>query len=350
MRSHARHAICMPDMLKFWTPMRMEPIVGDMPCLSRRPTRLALGESVFFADNGIAAGQGPTDTLKELSDPRPSRGDISSRDAGECGAAARSDVAIDSYYQFEWRKNATGSGTYFSEEDVLDAGGERYLLSNGTYWLGWMIASPAADQFGAALRFTSDFNYGFYALRSTPRSGNISAADAVVRVRKCRTISARLSADRTLWRKSQYLCRDSNVGVRFRFGGTCAVSFPCLCHRGSGGRERSRTLCCRIRACAVSSVSDRRAWIMDGATDSGAVRPMSLNSQRTRGIDPAKQASLSFEAYFEPEYFEVLPNLDVRIPTGRLRPAVLCNKRRSIASAGISSWYRGNLPHAWEMA
>ena len=79
-----------------------------------------------------------------------------------------SNVTIGAYYQFEWRKSREpGSGSYFSDADYLDEGGERFILSPGTYLFRARDQKPSSSgQFGIALQVSTDnFSYGLYALR-----------------------------------------------------------------------------------------------------------------------------------------------------------------------------------------
>jgi len=144
--------------------------VGGMP-LSLRVGRhtLSWGESLFFADNGIASGQAPIDEAKEAQSP-----DTYARDAFLPVAQAsgtlqvNSNVAVSAYYQFEWRKSREpGSGSYFSNVDYLDEGGERFIVSPGVYlFRAREQKPPSSGQFGIAVQTsTDDYSYGFYVLR-----------------------------------------------------------------------------------------------------------------------------------------------------------------------------------------
>lgn len=304
--------------------------LGGMP-LSFRIGRHALlwGESVFFADNGIAAGQGPTDTLRELSDPQAKAAEIF-LPVTQASAVLlpRSDVAIDLYYQFEWRKDRLpGSGAYFSENDILDAGGERYLLGNGAYLTRMSDLRPrAADQFGLAVRFTeADFNYGFYALRFDAKSPEIYLRPDAV------SVSGNAGQYQLVYPRgielygasfSSYIA-DSNVAGEISFRRNMPlVSDPISVPSGMAADASDHALYAvgdTLHA-QVSSVSDfggGRLW--DGAELTAELAASDVvDFTKNRGaFDPTRsKASLSFEAEFEPEYFEVLPNLDVRIPLG----------------------------------
>ena len=70
----------------------------------------------------------------------------------------------------------------------------------------------------------------------------------------------------------------------------------------------------------VSSVSDfgaSRFWNSAELTAELAASDVLDFTKNRSALDHTRsEASLSLEAYFEPQYFEVLPNLDVRLPIG----------------------------------
>lgn len=143
---------------------------GEAP-ISVRAGRHSLlwGESLFFAGNGIAAGQGPIDTIKALSVPLSRAKEVFMPVAQvSLSAQPRPDMVINAYYQFEWRKSRLpGVGSYFSAADFVDAGGYRLYVGRNQH-LGRIDSPSARDsgQFGLAVRLVrNDFDVGFYALR-----------------------------------------------------------------------------------------------------------------------------------------------------------------------------------------
>ncbi|MGE3335043.1 MAG: DUF1302 domain-containing protein [Rhodospirillaceae bacterium] len=144
--------------------------IGDMPISLRAGRHTVLwGESLFFAANGIAAGQGPIDTIKAMSVPLSRAKEVFMPvNQVSFSAQPRPDMVINAYYQFEWRKSRLpGVGSYFSAADFVDAGGYRLYVGRNQY-LGRADSPDAKDggQFGVALRFIrNDFDVGLYALR-----------------------------------------------------------------------------------------------------------------------------------------------------------------------------------------
>lgn len=144
--------------------------IGEMPVSVRAGRHTVLwGESLFFAANGIAAGQGPIDTIKAMSVPLSRAKEVFMPvNQISLSAQPRPDMVINAYYQFEWRKSRLpGVGSYFSAADFVDAGGYRLYVGRNQY-LGRETSPDAKDsgQFGIALRFIrNDYDVGVYALR-----------------------------------------------------------------------------------------------------------------------------------------------------------------------------------------
>jgi hypothetical protein len=144
--------------------------VAGMP-LSFRVGRHTLlwGESLFFPDNGIAAGQGPIDETKMFGRPTAYAKDVFMPVAQASASLQITEgLGLDAYYQFEWRQTRLpGVGSYFSTSDYFGAGGERYILRTGQYlFRARDLTPPSSGQYGAALRWSiGQIDYGAYALR-----------------------------------------------------------------------------------------------------------------------------------------------------------------------------------------
>lgn len=129
---------------------------------------LLWGESLFFAQNGIAAGQAPIDEIKALSEPDAEAKEVY-LPVGQASLTAQptEKLSLSFYYQFEWRRTRLpGVGSYFSDTDILDAGGERLIVEPGEYLYRGADRTPNSGQYGGAVHLTwGDVDYGIYALR-----------------------------------------------------------------------------------------------------------------------------------------------------------------------------------------
>jgi len=151
--------------------------LGDVEASLRAGQHAILwGESLFFGNNGIAGAQAPVDIVKLLSVPNSQFKEIilpTQQVSGQLRFGAN--VSVAAFYQYRWRKSRLpASGSFFSNTDLLDAGGER-LLAGAPLVPG---GGPAAffrdpDQSardsgegGIALRWrVGDVDLGVYAVR-----------------------------------------------------------------------------------------------------------------------------------------------------------------------------------------
>lgn len=153
--------------------------VAGMPATVRlgRHT-VVFGETLFFGANGIAAAQSPVDAIKLLSVPNTPFKELLMpvpQVSGQIQFDANWSLA--GYYQWQWqRTRIPGAGSYFSNNDFLDAGGERLFVGGplfpsgplATLYRGPDIEAKDSGQGGLALRWrpaAHDFEYGFYAVR-----------------------------------------------------------------------------------------------------------------------------------------------------------------------------------------
>jgi hypothetical protein len=144
--------------------------LNGMP-LSVRLGRQTLlwGESLFFDQNGIAAGMAPIDYIKRTSTPDGYAHDVF-LPVNQISLAAqpRPDISLAAYYQFEWRADRLpGVGSYFSDSDVEGAGTGRAFLAGDQFLLHAPdVKPPDGGQYGVSLHKTiDDFDLGLYVLR-----------------------------------------------------------------------------------------------------------------------------------------------------------------------------------------
>ncbi len=129
---------------------------------------LLWGESLFFASNGIAAGQAPVDAIKSLGNPlAPARELYLPVTQITTRIELRPGLALEAYDQFEWRRDRLpAADSYFSTTDILDAGGETVLLPAYRLYRTADQTPHGIGQFGVALRSQSDTaDLGLYALQ-----------------------------------------------------------------------------------------------------------------------------------------------------------------------------------------
>jgi hypothetical protein len=151
---------------------------GDLPVSFRIGRHTLLwGESLFFANNGIAAGQAPVDAIKAASEPEAEAKEVYLPvDQASLTIQPTPDISVSFYDQFEWRRTRLpAAGSYFSDADYLDAGGERIIVGSDQYLCRTPDTRASAwGQYGAAVHvMLDDVDYGFYALRFNAKEPEI---------------------------------------------------------------------------------------------------------------------------------------------------------------------------------
>lgn len=135
------------------------------------------GESLFFAGNGISYGTSPIDVLRALSVPNTQAKDLF-LPVGQAMVTAQltNSISATGYYKFEWEKdNLPPEGSYFSDADLLDEGGQRIIAFEGSatspggyFYRGPDQTASSNGQFGLAVHYDpqdANFDLGFYALQ-----------------------------------------------------------------------------------------------------------------------------------------------------------------------------------------
>ncbi len=137
---------------------------------------LLWGESLFFAQDGIAGAQAPLDLVKAASQPLAPANELYLPVAqADVRARLPWGLSLEAYDQGEWRRDRIpGVASYFSTSDVLDTGGERLFTAGGSAVLRGRDDTPAGfgvGQFGVALRQDGGtLGVGLYALRYDAKS------------------------------------------------------------------------------------------------------------------------------------------------------------------------------------
>lgn len=135
---------------------------------------LLWGQSLFFTNNGIAAGQAPVDVNLAATLANPQAQQIF-MPVGQAVLTYQPNnyITLQGYYQFEWRSDLLpGAGSYFSPVDFLVPGGTKFIVGEAPF--GPVYFSRAADikppsengQFGVSAQFQlGTYDLGLYALR-----------------------------------------------------------------------------------------------------------------------------------------------------------------------------------------
>ena len=305
--------------------------LGGVP-LSMRLGRQTLlwGESLFFSEDGIAAGMAPIDYIKRTSTPDGySRDVFLPVDQFSFTAQLQSDLTLGAYYQLESRPDRLpGVGSYFSDSDVEGAGAYRAFLAQGQFLLHDSDRkAPDSGQYGISLRETiGDFDLGLYVLRfnakypvlqvqtaATPLPSGYAGTFESVYPSGTDLYGFSFSTYMGDWNVAGEISGRRNMPLVSNSPISLTLLQPLHdnnFHDNNFGYAEGDTLHAQLSS--VTTLGPTDFW--NSADFSGEIaannvlnvtrNPEAFGSNRTRFAS-------SFRVLFQPHYFQVLPNLDV---------------------------------------
>jgi hypothetical protein len=306
---------------------------------------LLWGESLFFPQNGIAAGQAPVDQIKALSQPTAEARELFLPvTQAVARIQLRPGLALEAYDQFEWRPDRLpGVASYFSTSDVLDAGGERYLLPYGQYLArGPDARPPGGGQFGVALRSNgARLDLGFYALRYDakdpelvlqPVTGTYMPFSGTYHLAYKRGIDmfgasastyvgdSTVAGEISLRQGMPLVSRTPNGVPAANAGGTGGyASYKLLAAPATqavSGPEYTSGTTLQAQASFTGVLPPGRFWQGASVAAELAANALIDVTDSAAALAPRRHGALSGEVVFTPQYFQVLRNLDMTVNVG----------------------------------
>ncbi|MCY1358878.1 hypothetical protein D9M69_454250 [compost metagenome] len=298
--------------------------VADMPLTLRAGQHtLIYGETLFFGANGIAAAQGPVDVVKGLSVPNTQFKELLMPVPQFSGQLQiNSEFSIGAYYQLEWKKTRLpAAGSYFSTVDFLGSGSESLLLGPGVAFDKRSdMNARHSGQGGVQLRWrprNSEAEYGFYAVRYHDKTPQIYLLPATATYRWVypEDIEAYGASFSTV-------VGDVNVAgeVSYRTNmplvSTAQVDL-------TGSADNHGNPLYAVGRTAHGNLSAIYAWgdspLFQSATITAEIgwnRLLDV-TRNASALDPnATRDAWGMRFIFEPNYYQVLPGLDVSVPIG----------------------------------
>lgn len=312
--------------------------IGSVPASVRLGKHTALyGETLFFGANGIANAQAPIDYVKLLAVPNSQFKEIVmpvNQISGQL--QLRDNLALGGYYQFEFRESRLPPvGSYFSSVDVLGPGAENFLFLPG---VGAPRVGdrkpPRSGQFGTQMRWRpagSDAELGLYAAQyhdkvpqanlrplGLPAPFGLDAPFPLnfqlVYPEKIKTYG--ISASTTLG--------DFNVaGEASIRRNTPLVSGPQVDLSPSGSAGIGNQAIYAVGNSAHVNLSALYLLKPNGIWEGGNFLGEFGWNRRTSitknpgALDPnTSRDAYGFRFIFEPQWFQVLPQLDLSVPIG----------------------------------
>jgi hypothetical protein len=346
---------------------------------------LQWGESLFFGQNGIANAQGPVDIAKIVSVPGWQFKEVLLPVEQASGSLQIAEgVSLGAYVQFKWRPSKIpGVGSFFSNQDYVGTGTVNFGVDgNGnpillTYDQSKDLRPKDSGQGGVQLRWSptgSDYEFGFYAAQyhdKTPAvpvfdfvNGNVHLAYA----RNIRTVGASVtsSVGQLNWalegsvRTNAPLTSDPAVlGLGPILSCGTSNADPCYAVGRTGHLQLSGIYVLQPGplwgggAVVAELAYNRRLAI---TKDIFAIGPGG-SSVGLGGLDPhTTKGAWAFRMIFEPQYFQVLPGLDLSLPIGLGvnfggRSSAIFNFAGGASNAGdFSIGLKGKLHNAWNFS
>jgi hypothetical protein len=272
------------------------------------------GESLYFPNNGIAGGQAPVDTtmIERLTGYA---GPTSFRPVGQLSMSWQpvSGFAVDLYDQFEWRPSRLGvpSGIVAAgsipDDARLGAAPSSFARSGGK--------TPAStDQFGVGLKWHEEAaDYGLYALRFDAKTPVLHFAPGTG------TFNEEFPEGIEIYGASMSrLLGPASIGAeisgRRNMPLVTAGVIDQPTQRGSPSRGSSlhAQLSWTYPTPPLPGIPAGANWSGEIAANARLARdvsPSALDLDRTRYAG-------ALRTVFEPQFFQVLPRLDVTLPVG----------------------------------
>jgi hypothetical protein len=317
--------------------------IGDTPItLSAGRQTLLWGESLLFAENGIAAAQAPVDDIKSLAAPLAEARELYlpvTQIVARLGLGGG--LSLEGYDQLEWRRDRLpGVGSYFSTTDVLDAGGQRILAANGlpTLYRTSDDTPHGLGQFGLALRQTGGtWDWGLYALRADARSPTLVLDPAyesyhLAYARGIQIYGASLSTYAGDANIAGEISIHRNTPLDATAGQSTAATQPGGFGGGGGGVSpyalrglllpQAQTYPAPppiSLGTTINAQTSLQTQLPPGKfADSTALQAEIAGNQLIGGTLPAARTHIAAAARFviTPQYFQILPGLDLSVPVG----------------------------------
>ena len=288
---------------------------------------LLWGQSLFLSNNGIATGMAPFDVITADNTPNAQTQQII-MPVGQVVATYQpnSTVTLQGYYQFEWRPDMLeAAGSFFSSGDILDKGGQRLLFAPFTGIPREKDIRPPSQngQFGMAVEATvGAYDFGFYALRYDSKSPTVYLSPTFS--------NYRVVYPRDIWIEGTSLSTTFgpvNVAGEISFRqhmNLVTGANPSATNNVSSNPAYplGSTWAGQVSAIYVSSgiPLDPGGVTVDGEIGFNHVIAVTANRNAlpnaANGGLPRTPTAANMEVVFTPNYYSVLPHLDIGFPIG----------------------------------
>jgi len=343
--------------------------IGDVGITGRLGQHTLLyGESLFFGNNAIAGAQSPVDIVKLLSVPNTQFKELI-RPVPQISGQVQvlPNLAVGGYYQVRWRRDRLpGVGSYFSQVDILDTGGDRILAGPNAIipgGAGFFLqrtddqTAKNSGQGGLQLRYRPEgheVEYGLYAAQFhakdplvyarpgagfNPSTGQVGTYQLVF-PENIKTVGASFST--TIW--------DVNVAgetsIRYNMplvpmGGSVAVPTTGLTADNNNNPLYPVGKTWHANLSWISLLKPGALW--EGGSFLGEIawnRRLGV-SKNAAALDPnSTRDAAAIRMVFQPAYYQVLSGLDITVPIG---VGYGLFGKSSVINPGFSAYHGGDM-------
>lgn len=289
------------------------------------------GESLFLGANAIAAAQGPVDLIKAFSLPNAQFKEIAipvGQVSGDLQITPT--VAVGAYSQYDWKPlRLPSAGTFFSPADFVSAGGDLLYTPFGAAPRQSTLKGGNSGNYGTRVKFkASNTEYGLYAARYDDKAP-IAVLDATNLAAPTYRLMYATKID-TYGASFSTVVGETNVAgeVSTRRNtplvplGDLAISTMVNAdNKNNTPYARGNTL--HFNLSAITVLPAGPLW--QGASFVGEfgfnhLSSVTHNPVNAFGIEALNtthtknHSALRF--VFQPEYFQVLPGIDLQVPIG----------------------------------
>ncbi|MDI3292326.1 DUF1302 domain-containing protein [Janthinobacterium tructae] len=325
---------------------------------------LIYGESLYLGANGIAAAQGPVDVVKALSLPSVQFKEIA-RPVKQISVdlSLGNGVTIGGYTQFEWKaQRIPAAGSYFSAVDILGDGGDLLLHSlgcqpamptnsaacalpgypfsnsTGLATRGQDFNGSDSGQFGLRLTFNAgDVDYGLYAAKYDDKSpipvlniASIAAGGGVLgggtyNLMYAKNISIYGASFSTVWGGSNIAGEISTRrNTPLAIPGDLIINSAIANADNDKNTPYARGNSLHLNLSVSTLFSGNGIW--GGASLTGELaynhllkvthRPVYAPDSPNPLNSTHSDSATAIRMVFQPDFFQVLPNVDLQVPIG----------------------------------
>ena len=346
---------------------------------------LQWGESLFFGQNGIANAQGPVDIAKILSVPGWQFKEVLLPVEQASGSLQLAEgVSLGAYYQFKWRPSKIpGVGSYFSNQDYIGTGIVNFGQApdgspiNLAYDRRFDLRPKNSGQGGLQLRWSptgSDYEFGVYAANYHDKTPAVPVFDFA----KGAVYQAFASNIKTVGASVTSSVGQLNWALEGSMRWNAPLnSDPAVLGLGpiTSCGTRSDNPCFAVGNTAHLNLSGIYVLQPSALWQGGVLLGELAYNHRLKvtrdifaigpggssvglgGLDPnSTKSAWALRAIFEPQYFQVLPGLDLSVPIGvgynfGGRSSAITNFAGGASSAGdYSIGLKAKYQNAWNVA